>query len=257
MRILCCCVLVMFSSMPIVNGDEGSNPAEKLKILVCGGHPDDPESGAGGVISLLAKGGHEVVVVYAVTYRTGRKVLDREEKEVRQEESRAACEILGVRPVFFEYAAGEFYADQAAIGKFETFLKEEKPDVVLTHWPVDTHPDHEAMSTLVWRAYQRQGGWNLYYFEVNAGHQTLAFTPNVYVDIGTVREQKFQALMRHTSQKPDTIWADHHEPMQLRRGKECGVERAEAFHLVEAKEGCAVLPLEVIPSKTASASAAE
>lgn len=229
-----------------LNFVSGDDSTKKLKILVCGGHPDDPESGAGGVISLLAKGGHEVVVVYAVTYRTGRTYFDRPEKEVRREESRAACEILGARPVFFEYAAGEFYADQAAIGKFEGFLKEERPDIVLTHWPVDTHPDHEAMSTLVWRAYQRQGGWNLYYFEVNAGHQTLAFTPNTYVDIGTVREQKFQALMRHTSQKPDTIWADHHEPMQLRRGKECGLERAEAFHLVEAKEGCAVLPLRVI-----------
>lgn len=222
---------------------------EKLKILVCGAHPDDPESGTGGLISLLSKEGHEVVVVYAVTYRTGRKYFDLPEKEVRQKEATSACEILGAKPVFFDYAAGEFYADQAAIQNFDTFLKEQQPHIVLTHWPVDTHPDHEAISTLVWRAYQRQGGWNLYYFEVNAGHQTLAFTPNTYVDIVPVRDQKYEALMRHTSQKPDTIWADHHHPMQLRRGKECGVAEAEAYHLVEAKPGAALLPVPTIPMK--------
>jgi LmbE family N-acetylglucosaminyl deacetylase len=188
-------------------------------------------------------------VVYAVTFRTGRTYFERPEKEVRQEEAAAACAILNAKPVFLEYAAGEFYADQLTLEKFTKLLEEQKPDIVLTHWPVDTHPDHEAISTLVWRNYQRQGGWNLYYFEVNAGHQTLAFTPNQYIDIGPVKDQKFQALMRHTSQKPDTIWADHHAPMQLRRGQECGVEHAEALLLVEPKPGCPLLPVEVLSRK--------
>lgn len=223
--------------------------APKLKILVCGAHPDDPESGVGGTISLLTRAGHDVTVVYAVTFRTGRTYFERPEKEVRQEEAAAACAILNAKPVFLEYAAGEFYADQTTLEKFTKLLEEQKPDIVLTHWPVDTHPDHEAISTLVWRNYQRQGGWNLYYFEVNAGHQTLAFTPNHYIDIGPVKDQKFQALMRHTSQKPDTIWADHHAPMQLRRGQECGVDHAEALLLVEPKPGCPLLPVEVLSRK--------
>ena len=35
-------------------------PDEKLKVVVFGGHPDDPESGAGGLIATLARQGHEV-----------------------------------------------------------------------------------------------------------------------------------------------------------------------------------------------------
>ncbi len=238
--------LILTGAASELHAESTPSPTPKLKILVCGAHPDDPESGVGGLISLLSNAGHDVTVVYAVTFRAGRTYFDRPETEVRREEAEAACAILKATPIFLEYAAGSMYADQPTIDKFTTFLGEQKPDIVLTHWPIDTHPDHAAISTLVWRNYQRQGGWNLYYFEVNAGHQTLAFTPEQYIDISSVREQKYQALMRHTSQKPDTIWADHHAPMQRRRGKECGVEQAEALLLVEPKPGCPLLPVTIL-----------
>ncbi|MFO1020997.1 MAG: PIG-L deacetylase family protein [Planctomycetales bacterium] len=244
---LCLCSLFLGLSLSTSGFTaEPAVPAKPLKILVCGAHPDDPESGCGGLISLLAQQGHEVSVLYAVTYRQGRSYFNRPEKEVRREEAAAACAIMGAKPMFFDDAAGEFYADQKSLAKLTKLLEEQKPDIVLTHWPVDTHPDHAAMSALVWRCYQRPGGWNLYYFEVNPNHQTLAYQPNRYLDIGTVRDKKYQALMRHTSQKPETIWADHHDPAQQRRGKECGVAHAEAFLLVEEKAGCPVLPVKML-----------
>lgn len=218
----------------------------KLKILVAGAHPDDPESAAGGLIALLCRDGHDVTVLYPVTYRTGRLVFDRPEKEVRQEECLAACKIMGGKPVFLEYAASEFYVDQANLDRFSNLLKEMQPDIVVTHWPMDSHPDHAALSLLIWRNYVRKGGWNLYHFEVNPGAQTIGFNPNVYIDIGDVLELKRGALMAHTSQKPETIWETHHGPSQLRRGKECGVLNAEAYHLLEAKEGCQLLPLKTL-----------
>ena len=45
------------------------HPAKKLKIVVFGGHPDDPESGAGGLVATLTRQGHEVILAYA--RRTG------------------------------------------------------------------------------------------------------------------------------------------------------------------------------------------
>lgn len=53
-------------------------------------------------------------------------------------------------------------------------------------------------------------------------------------------------LLRQTSQKPDTIRAEHHDPMQRRRGRECGAECAEALLLVEAKQGQPLLPIRVL-----------
>jgi hypothetical protein len=48
--------------------------------------------------------------------------------------------------------------------------------------------------------------------------------------------------MEHKSQEPETIW-EAHERMHRRRGAEGGVEYAEAYSLVEAKEGSPLLPV--------------
>ena len=41
-----------------------STPARKLKVMVTGGHPGDPEAGCGGSIARYADLGHDVVLVY-------------------------------------------------------------------------------------------------------------------------------------------------------------------------------------------------
>ena len=43
----------------------------KLKILVAGAHPDDPETGMGGTISKYTSQGHEVVCLYLTTGEAG------------------------------------------------------------------------------------------------------------------------------------------------------------------------------------------
>jgi S-formylglutathione hydrolase FrmB len=117
-----------------------------------------------------------------------------------------------------------------------------KPDIVVTHWPLDTHPNHHTVSSLVWQCYKRQGGWNLNFLEVMTDQQTIAFRPELYLDLTPVREVKRRALMEHKSQEPEDIWKAH-EAMHRRRGAECGVGSAEAYSLVEAKPGCALLPV--------------
>ena len=128
-----------------------------------------------------------------------------------------------------------------------------KPDIVVTHWPLDTHPNHHVVSSLVWQCYTHQGGWNLYFFEVMTGQQTLGFEPDLYLDIAGVRELKRQALLEHKSQEPEAIWTAH-ERMHRQRGAECGREYAEAYRLVEAKKGCPLLPVRFV-GKTGSAPA--
>ena len=48
-------------------------PPAKLKVLVAGGHPDDPESGCAGTIARYTDLGHEVVVVYLTRGEAGIK----------------------------------------------------------------------------------------------------------------------------------------------------------------------------------------
>ncbi len=228
--------------LPIATAVEPDGPSKKLKIVVFGGHPDDPESGAGGLVATLTRQGHEVIIAYGTTFRTDRRFFGRPEGEVRREEATAACKVLGAKPKFFPYAHEKLVADEATLKEVASWLAEVKPDIVVTHWPLDTHPNHHVVSSLVWRCYQRQRGWNLYFFEVMTDQQTVGFAPDLFLDINSVRDVKKRSLDEHKSQGPEEIWQVH-ERMHRRRGAECRVEFAEAYKLVEAKEGCPLLPV--------------
>src|SRR5262245_27439060 len=112
----------------------------------------------------------------------------------------------------------------------QKLLAAEEPNVVFTHWPLDTHPDHQAASLLTVRAYVATGRrFPIYFFEVNSGSQTLGFQPTAYVDITATRERKKAALLSHRSQDGEGIYRKHHEVMESLRGRELGVAAAEAF----------------------------
>ena len=44
---------------------------KKLKIVCVGGHPDDPESGCGGTLALLAAEGHDITIIYLTSGEAG------------------------------------------------------------------------------------------------------------------------------------------------------------------------------------------
>jgi len=231
------------SPSPWIGVDQPDLPSRMLKVVIFGGHPDDPESGAGGLAATLTGQGHEVILAYGTTFRGDRRFFGRPEGEVRREEATAACQVLRASPKFFPYAHEKLVSDQETLRAVSDWLDEVKPDIVVTHWPLDTHPNHHVVSSLVWQCYQRKGGWNLYFFEVMTDQRTVAFQPELYLDIEPVRDLKRRSLEQHKSQKPAEIWVAH-ERMHRRRGAECGVEFAEAYSLVEPKQGCPRLPVQ-------------
>ena len=210
-----------------------------MKILVLGAHPDDPESGCGGLAAGCVEAGHEVVFTYATAFRRGRQCFGRPEKEVRTEEALAACEVLGVRGVVWNYAHEGIDVNAENTTRVKAYLLDERPDMLIAHWPVDTHPDHRCISTLALGAYiNPQASFEFYYFEVMTGQQSIHFQPTHYVDISDVAELKHQALLCHRSQDGERVWQSH-ELMHRFRGHECGVERAEAYIRIDRKRTAA------------------
>ncbi|HLX60429.1 MAG TPA: PIG-L deacetylase family protein [Planctomycetota bacterium] len=206
--------------------------AEKpLKIVCVGAHPDDPESGCGGTLARYAALGHSVTVIYFTRGERGIKKSPLDEAaRVRTAEAEAACKLLGAKAVFAGQIDGATELNKARVDDFTKLLAAEAPDIVFTHWPIDTHLDHQIASVMAQRASDALPKRpQLYYFEVNTGSQSRGFTPNTYVDITSVVEQKKSALFAHTSQDGERIWREHHEPMAKFRGREAGAEWAEAF----------------------------
>ena len=203
----------------------------RLKVLVAGGHPDDPETGAGGAICRYTAAGHEVVALYLTTGEAGIEGKSQAEAaRIRRAEALAACQIMRARARFAGQIDGASRLDPDAYAAMRIILEEEKPDVIFTHWPVDTHRDHRHCMNLVLDAWFATGRRvPLYYYEVMAGVQTQVFAPTHYVDISGVVDQKRAACFAHTSQGVRDWYAGEHGQMEAYRGKESGYPLAEAF----------------------------
>src|SRR5438270_9619891 len=104
---------------------QGTNP--KIKIVVVGGHPDDPESGCGGTMARYADLGHEVVALYLTRGEAGIEGKNHEEAAlIRTAECGEACKILKARPVFAGQVDGSTEVSPARYDQFRHMLEAEK-----------------------------------------------------------------------------------------------------------------------------------
>jgi len=219
------------TALPLASAESESGAARKLKVVCVGGHPDDPESGCAGSLARYSAAGHSVTVVYLTRGERGISGKSLEEAaRIRTAECEAACKIIGARPVFAGQIDGAADFTRVRVDELQKLLSAETPDLVFTHWPIDTHMDHQVASLCTIRACMALPRRpHLYFFEVNSGSQTQGFTPNTYIDITPVLEKKKTALFAHLSQDGEGIWRQHHEIIATWRGREAGVTAAEAF----------------------------
>jgi len=212
-----------------------------MKIMICGAHPDDPETGCGGLAAKYSRVGHEVTLVYFSCGNPELQFRGRPHNIVREEECRRAAEILGAAVGFLGFEDGNIPMTAETTSRTAEYISQAQPDIVLTHWPVDTHPDHQATGNMVLQAYLAQQQWALYFYEVFSGKQTLCFNPTDYVDISEVAQIKRQACFCHESQDIES-WYPHHEQMNQWRGYEAGVTAAEALVACPRAYGLVPLP---------------
>ncbi len=200
--------------------------AAKLKIVVAGGHPGDPEYGCGGTVAHFTALGHTATLLYLND--GGWPPTPPEE---RVAEAKKACEILKAGRLYAGQQNGRSIVDNAHYEELAKLLLAEKPDAVFTQWPIDNHRDHRAITALVydaWRHAKRK--FALYYYEVSNGEDTLQFSPTHYVDITEIEPRKRAACYAHASQDPDRYY-DLQDSVAKFRGIESGYLRAEAFVL--------------------------
>lgn len=218
-------------SLPSLLKTQFHTDAEKKKIVCVGGHPDDPESGCGGTLARLSNAGHKVTIIYLTKGETGIPGKSPEEAgAIREKEAINACKILKTKPVFAGQINGSSVVDNGAINSMTQLIMNENPHIVFTHWPIDSHKDHQAASLLTiqtWMSIPQK--FALYFFEVCAGAQTMIFHPTDYIDITDTQEQKRQAVFCHVSQDPPGIYSCGHAAMEDFRGRELGVKAGEAF----------------------------
>jgi LmbE family N-acetylglucosaminyl deacetylase len=139
--------------MQSASNPTSSTRQRKLKLVVVGGHVDDPQSGCGGIMALYANLRHEVVAL-SLTHADSEPIaskLGMEPKELAAKRSADAiksCDLLGSRMIFLDQIDLHTELNAGWYEKFSRLLLAEQPDEIFTHWPIDTHPDHRTASLL-------------------------------------------------------------------------------------------------------------
>jgi LmbE family N-acetylglucosaminyl deacetylase len=200
-----------------------------LKLMCVTAHPDDECFAFGGALALYAERGVET---YVVCLTDGQAASNRGDAttgqalgEMRREEFRLSCEVLGVTHnelMYYQDARLEFMEFPVAAGRLVERVRRFRPDVVLTFGGdggLNTHADHMMASMLTtaafhwaWQAkrYPQAGSPHkakrLYYvtsnFPIPDRPAPLMMPWTVTLDIRSVRERKTEAFRQHLSQAP-------------------------------------------------------
>ena len=143
-------------------------------ILGVFAHPDDESMGPGGTLAKYAAAGHRVAFVTATDGDAGRLFEQRPKDDagrrelgrIRRAETLAAAQVLGIEHLGFLGWADRGLAQRDVLeveGTVATFLRRERPDVVLTFHGsgISYHSDHRVLTLAVMGAFLGAGraGW--------------------------------------------------------------------------------------------------
>ena len=127
-----------------------------LKVIVVGGHPDDPESGCGGTMARFADAGHEVVALYLTRGEAGISGKTHDEAAaIRTAECLEACKILKARPAFAGQIDGSTEINSTRYDAMRKILQEEEPT---SSWRIG--PSTPIATTAPRRSWSTMPGFN-------------------------------------------------------------------------------------------------
>ncbi len=225
------------------------------RVLIIASHPDDIEFRAAGSAAVWTREGRLVEYVLSTSGEKGfnqnsaPSLSLKDRRAIREEEQRAAAQVVGVETVhFLRYPDGEMANTAELRRDLVRVIREMKPDTVVSGDPsMDAydsfygyHRDHRVISQAVFDAlYPAAGNENYFPELIKEGfppHKPAEVyfgnihQPDIWVDISDTFDLKIEALACHKSQIDDIEeTASLMRDWAKRMGKAKGLECAECF----------------------------
>lgn len=217
------------------------------RVIVFAAHADDEVLGCGGTIRRHAMEGDEVsIIIFADGESSRGDGKSTAAITQREAAARKAGDILGASDVVV-YRLPDNQLDTVPLLDLaklaEKHIADLRPDTIYTHHAGDLNADHRLVHEAVVTACRPQRDHSvkrLLFFEVPSSTEWRApatgptFSPNWFVDISAVLEQKIDALKVYVSEMrpwphPRSLEGVTH--LARWRGATVGCEAAEAFML--------------------------
>ena len=125
---------------------------KKYKVLSIGAHQDDADTSAGGLLKKLADKGWDVRLL---SLTDGCRGTFREElagprlAEIRKKEAAASGALFGGRYDCWDVEDARLTASLENRERLIRYIRDYKPDLIITNRPNDYHPDHRNAALLV------------------------------------------------------------------------------------------------------------
>lgn len=200
------------------------------RYLFVGAHPDDIEISAMGFLLNRLENGDEcyALVLTAKTeerFNEQHKVFDYIASKYNTSDKTLFHFKLFIEN--FVFKDGELHKSKLEILHYvEEFIEQNKIDVVVTHFPKDTHRDHRAVSSAVTDAARKV---SLLYFE---SPNVFNFVPNFFVALTKDElEEKYKIMSFHHSQniKNNNFYLDKIKATAIFRGLSIYEYASEGF----------------------------
>jgi len=249
----------------VSESEQEQEQVEKKVAMAIVAHPDDAEFGCAGTVAKWANEGWDVYYVLCTDGGSGgpdeaTEITPEARQQgitLREQEQRAAAEILGVKDVIFlGYPDGELQPNLALRRDLVRLLRTYRPTRVICQSPDRNwegqlripayHPDHLAAGQAALSAIYpaSQNPWDfvelfndegLRPHKVSEIYIMMAPVLNHGVNISSTIEQKRNALLAHKSQlgEPSVEMQQFLQEWSTGIGKKYGFEHGEEFHLTE------------------------
>lgn len=196
-----------------------SNPT---RIAVIAAHPDDAEIWCGGTICKHTSRGDQVRI-FAFFQQT---------------QHRIACATESAKILQADYMPSRTTKNKEGIDPdYRHALTTFQPNIIITHWQDDSHPDHSRTFEIARRSVidlVRAGVPPQALFSFTTYHNrgmSQLFQPDFYIDISAEWDAKVSAIMVHDDQDPEEIVQDI-TPLFGLHGRTVGHEYVEVFREV-------------------------
>ena len=180
---------------------------EKVDVLCIGAHQDDIDVTIGGIIALLAERGYKVEIL-DLTQREGMYFSEEEEEE---DEANRAAEILGVNRSLIDLGLLKIENNEKNRMLVADEIRKRRPDIIITLWKDETHPDHNVVHNLVLDAFHysfataiktKHDPWRpkaIYFTATNILYEKPPENA-LFVDVSKTFHKKREALKSYASQ---------------------------------------------------------